>query len=74
MPNAHANDPVARMSRPARIAYSVMCAPLRRIVSQVPSPELRLGTDEKAKITAAQRTTGSQRSSARGLTAPMIRM
>src|SRR3954471_2359184 len=41
------------------MAYSVMWAPLRRMVSQVPSPVDRLGTDEKAKITAAHAKTGS---------------
>src|SRR4051794_41716171 len=41
------------------MAYSVMWAPLRRMVSQVPSPVDRLGIDEKAKITAAHAKTGS---------------
>jgi hypothetical protein len=36
-----------------------MCAPFRRIVSQVPRPVDRLGTEENAKITPAHRTTGS---------------
>ena len=35
------------------------CAILRRIVSQVPRSVARLGTDEKAKMTAAHATTGS---------------
>src|SRR4051812_27633113 len=59
--NAHAKLPVARSRSTARIAYSVACAHLRSTRSQVPSPELRLGTDENAKITAAQTTTVSQR-------------
>jgi hypothetical protein len=33
---------------------------LRRIVSHVPRPVLRLGIDENVKMTAAQMTTGSQ--------------
>ena len=37
----------------------VRCAILRRIRSQVPRPEDRLGIDENAKITAAQRTIGA---------------
>jgi len=41
-----------------RIAYSVVCASLRRSRSQPPRPEDRFGTDENAKITAAQATTG----------------
>src|SRR4029077_12159793 len=47
------------MSAP-RIAYSAMCAPLRRTVSHVPSPVERWGIEEKAKITAAHANTGSQ--------------
>jgi hypothetical protein len=42
----------------ARIAYSVVCASLRRSRSQPPRPEDRFGTDENAKIIAAQATTG----------------
>ena len=48
-----------------RIAYSVMCAPLRRIVSQAPRPVPRLGIDENVKMTAAQTITGSQSETAR---------
>src|SRR5437762_9656053 len=36
------------------------CAPLRRILSHVPSPVERLGIEENAKMTAAQTRTGSQ--------------
>ena len=42
------------------MAYSVMCAPLRSTSSQVPRPDERDGTDESAKITAAQAMTGPQ--------------
>ena len=42
-----------------------MCAPLRRIRSQVPSPVVRLGIEEKMKMTAAHTITGSQSESAR---------
>ena len=41
------------------MAYSARWASLRRTVSHVPSSVERLGTDEKAKITAAQTATGS---------------
>ena len=41
------------------MAYSLRCAILRRIRSQVPRPEDRLGIDENAKMTAAQRTIGA---------------
>src|SRR3954469_20707870 len=47
-----------------------MWAPLRSTVSQAPRPLERLGIDEKVKITAAQRTTGSQKVSARDLAIP----
>src|SRR2546423_14965844 len=42
------------------MAYSVRCAPLRRIVSHVPSPVERSGIDENVKMTAAHMRTGSQ--------------
>src|SRR5205085_11576914 len=50
----------ARESSAPRIAYSVTCAPLRSTSSHVPRPDDRDGTDERAKITAAQTTTGPQ--------------
>jgi hypothetical protein len=50
----------ARQRSAPRIAYSATCASFRRIVSHVPSSVERLGTDEKAKITPAQRRTGAQ--------------
>ena len=49
------------------MAYSVRCAPLRKIVSHVPRPVERLGIEESVKMTAAQATTGSQTVSAREL-------
>ena len=50
------------------------CAPLRRIVSHVPRPVDRLGIDEKVKISAAHRTTGSQtvRTRDRAIARPML--
>ena len=52
---------MARSSRSASTAYSVMCASFRSSRSQVPRWVESDGTDENAKITAAQTTTGSQR-------------
>src|SRR5262245_7762297 len=50
-----------------------MCAPLRRIVSTLPSPVPRPGMDEKVKMTAAHTITGSQSETARELgIGPMI--
>src|SRR3954467_6104436 len=43
-----------------------MCAHLRSTVSHVPSPELSEGTDENAKMTPAQTSTGSQREAMEG--------
>jgi len=50
----------ARQSSAARIAYSVTWASLRTTSSHVESSVEPLGSDENAKITAAQATTGTQ--------------
>src|SRR5580765_3282674 len=70
--SAGASRSTARMSRTASTAYSVMCAHLRRNRSQSPRPVPRLGIEESAKITAAQRTTGNQFVSARDACTPTM--
>jgi len=67
MPKANAGNsrPIARINRNPSTAYSVTCAHLRRISSQVPRPVESTGIDESAKITPAQTTTGPQSASRR---------
>ena len=76
--DAERRRPAARRAAPAassapRTAYSQAWAIFRSTRSQVPRPVPRSGTDEKVKITAAQRTTGAHRRSAAEVgTIPMI--